>query len=1573
MAEPNSTLGMPRRLLRSGGIGVATAGTLALLLAAPAATVAQVAPGGLGTRVNGTALGRCSAGVCTVEGGTAAGRTLFHRFSQYDTRSGIRRVDLDSRGRSNVVVGVGHPDGSFFGAPLRLSGNANLFWLSPGGLWFGPGGQIQGATSLLLSTAPSLRIGGETFQAAGGLGDRLGGFGNGAALDLDLEALAAGRLEGPALASGDGPILLAGGRLSVDRHLLLHSGAGPIRTGPGSQTTFQAGRSVQLSGGTLQLQGLTIQAGTSAADDLVRLRSGPLVGGGFGRLSLSDGSLRATRVLLEGSGGLELERVEARAGGAGEAGQVQFRGGLVAGQGDVRMDQLSLYGGDVRVQAGGTLMASRLRAEAATADGGGELTLDAEGNNSASPALILQDTELSGRTIRVDGRGSVSLERLQAKTSAGAAAGELLLSARSRTDGAPSDLTLKDLVLTSDRLALRAAGDLRAENLTAFAENHWLRAGGQGDSGSIALTRTVLGGLPREGHPQPAHLIRAQAGRDLNASDLTANGMTVILEATGALQLRDNSLLMAPLNGGWVRLNALTQGEGAKQGQLQLQDTRVLGENILVKADRSLALEDAGLQAGAPGHWGLLRLETDPDPDPAKISNAGTTGDAKLRNSSLAGQWLLLRSGSIDVTTSNLSSPKGMIHLEAKAGDLNIANSTLDAGVHARPDLLTPISQRDQDYGIPIDSVSPPPSIGLFAAHNLDIKAGSRILATQDITILRDNNPPLQRSEIRLNDTSGIIAGVAGYGLTVRDGSRIEANASDNLAGNIILLAKAGDGLGDIAIKNSTLSASGGAGSGDIRLHSTNGIRIEADSLLLAQSHNKPESRTRPGSVNWRGTTTFSGGEISLTNSSDQKAIIIQDSKLRAEQSSSERRLSTLSLDGRGQGRIARSFVDDYDSSDRGSESLGGIINLVSGGGLLLSGPQTLVSVDSRSQDGQEEHTLGGTIRVFNLGETAIRVEGGAQFSHTTSQEPIAGVPSRPGELLVVDPGSIPIPEDFDWGTDRAANPYLLQPGNELKDAVVTGGDNTTHVDGVPGEIRDRINPASVDQVFTNGPVSTPLPALPAPPSEPLATPAENQLLATEREAHVEKPWLPMASLDDGLSPLISPTSVALASAAPEAAEASLVAVSQAIPEEAAVQSFQASEQQSAREVSAALGLQPPKNNRLEIATLQVQLRAAFPQPSSRQGANNDQRTTIPAILQISSEHIPNSDRLQINHILIPATGEIRGWQTSVPAASWRQAVKDFQQSLSQNAQLNGAGERLSAVLLTPVLPELQRLGITTLLLSLDRGLQGIPFAALPTAAGSLVQNMAITITPSLTLTDLDAKTRSTSRPRALLAGSREFTNGLVPLPMVDEELRQVAALHPEATILMDNDFNNQSLLAQIKRQPISVLHLATHAEFTQEKGSHAQIYTHSGQVSLQELGRALRLEAGMPLSLFVLNACRTAVGNEGQELGIAGLALQAGATSALGNLWYVDDVVAAAFSVQFHRALQQGLPSDQALRSTQQQFMTGQIKVHGNRIVNRTGDVLIQGLNRSDQARLSTGLNHPYFWAGAILSGRPW
>jgi CHAT domain-containing protein len=180
-------------------------------------------------------------------------------------------------------------------------------------------------------------------------------------------------------------------------------------------------------------------------------------------------------------------------------------------------------------------------------------------------------------------------------------------------------------------------------------------------------------------------------------------------------------------------------------------------------------------------------------------------------------------------------------------------------------------------------------------------------------------------------------------------------------------------------------------------------------------------------------------------------------------------------------------------------------------------------------------------------------------------------------------------------------------------------------------------------------------------------------------------------------------------------------------------------------------------------------------------------------------------------------------------------------------------------------------------------------------------------------------------------------------------------------------------VLEQTRSHPVEILHLATHADFPLQRADAARIYTSDGELSLKDLGRELNRHGRFPLTLFVLNACRTAVGDEQRELGIAGLALQAGAGSALGNLWYVDDVVTAAFSVQFHRTLQQGLSSDEALKLTQSLFRNGAIQVQGDKILTTGGAILLSGLSRADQARLAPSLDHPYYWAGAILSGRPW
>ena len=96
-------------------------------LAAPAS--AQVVGGGLNTRVNGSDGGSCQAATCRVDGGIGAGPNGFYRFRQFDTRQGVDGVTIDNRGRTNVVVGVTHPQGTFLNKPLALSEAANLVWV----------------------------------------------------------------------------------------------------------------------------------------------------------------------------------------------------------------------------------------------------------------------------------------------------------------------------------------------------------------------------------------------------------------------------------------------------------------------------------------------------------------------------------------------------------------------------------------------------------------------------------------------------------------------------------------------------------------------------------------------------------------------------------------------------------------------------------------------------------------------------------------------------------------------------------------------------------------------------------------------------------------------------------------------------------------------------------------------------------------------------------------------------------------------------------------------------------------------------------------------------------------------------------------------------------------------------------------------------------------------------------------------------------------------------------------------------------------------------------------------------
>ncbi|HLZ33362.1 MAG TPA: CHAT domain-containing protein, partial [Nitrospira sp.] len=75
----------------------------------------------------------------------------------------------------------------------------------------------------------------------------------------------------------------------------------------------------------------------------------------------------------------------------------------------------------------------------------------------------------------------------------------------------------------------------------------------------------------------------------------------------------------------------------------------------------------------------------------------------------------------------------------------------------------------------------------------------------------------------------------------------------------------------------------------------------------------------------------------------------------------------------------------------------------------------------------------------------------------------------------------------------------------------------------------------------------------------------------------------------------------------------------------------------------------------------------------------------------------------------------------------------------------------------------------------------------------------------------------------------------------------------------------------------------------------------------------------GQPLELLSLSACQTAAGDDRAALGLAGIAIKAGARSALATLWFVNDESSSALVVEFYRQLKNpAMSKAMALRQAQ-------------------------------------------------------
>lgn len=286
----------------------------------------------------------------------------------------------------------------------------------------------------------------------------------------------------------------------------------------------------------------------------------------------------------------------------------------------------------------------------------------------------------------------------------------------------------------------------------------------------------------------------------------------------------------------------------------------------------------------------------------------------------------------------------------------------------------------------------------------------------------------------------------------------------------------------------------------------------------------------------------------------------------------------------------------------------------------------------------------------------------------------------------------------------------------------------------------------------------------------------------------------------------------------------------------------------------------------------------------------------------------------------------------SVPVTAERltREIREFRRLIEKRTTREYVphAQQLYDWLIRPLETDLSRLNITTLVFVPDSALRTIPLAALHDGSSFLISKFALAMTPGLTLTDPRPLNRD--KLRFLTAGLTKSVQGFPPLPYVADEVESIQRLYKSDQI-MNNDFQASRLERELREGRYGGLHIATHGRFSTEVNN-SFLLTFDGKLTMQTLDQLIGLFRFRqePLELLTLSACQTGVGDDRAALGLAGVALKAGARSALATLWFINDEASAALISEFYRQLRNpALSKAVALQRAQLKLLSDRVYEH--------------------------------------------
>ncbi|MBE9062251.1 CHAT domain-containing protein [cf. Phormidesmis sp. LEGE 11477] len=245
---------------------------------------------------------------------------------------------------------------------------------------------------------------------------------------------------------------------------------------------------------------------------------------------------------------------------------------------------------------------------------------------------------------------------------------------------------------------------------------------------------------------------------------------------------------------------------------------------------------------------------------------------------------------------------------------------------------------------------------------------------------------------------------------------------------------------------------------------------------------------------------------------------------------------------------------------------------------------------------------------------------------------------------------------------------------------------------------------------------------------------------------------------------------------------------------------------------------------------------------------------------------------------------------------------------------------------------------------ALDAPFQSIPVGLLHDGQQYLIATHPLSISlqmqrvnPTVSGADVMFAGLSTSAPSFDAVNEVSSLSGdIAPLPETELEAQYLDAYIGTQQALLNQEFTIEGLNDVLTDSGFEIVHISTHGQFS-SLPERTFLLAWDEPIDLIDLSRLFQRTEG--INLLFLSACQAASGDDRAVLGLAGLAVQSSARSAIAPLWLQDTTGGSTLIDSFYRSLAEGRSSSEALQQAQINLMN------------------------------SDDFSHPYYWAPFILA----